>query len=675
MRIPENTVQEILETARVEDIIQEFVTLKRRGVNLIGLCPFHNEKTPSFTVSPSKNLFKCFGCGKGGNAASFLMEHEHMSYPEALRYLAKRYGIEIEEREITPQERAKMQRADSLSLVNKFALDYYTDQLFNTDMGKSIGLSYFKKRGFSDETIRKFGLGYAPNETDAFTKKAVSKGYNGDTLKDLGLTTQYGRDFFRNRVIFPIFNLSGKVVAFAGRIMAKDVKAPKYMNSPETEVYHKSKILYGANFAKTAIRKLDECLLVEGYTDVISLHQAGIEHVVATSGTSLTVQQIGLIKRYTPNATMLFDGDVAGIKAALRGVDMLLVQDLNVKIVVLPEGEDPDSYIKSVGQEAFLEYLKQQAKDFILFKADLLMKEAGNDTVKKANAIKDIVQSIAKVPDPLKRNLFIKECTALFQLTEELLINETNKAIAGYYKKKTQQKEMEERRAARHQQQISQQPHSDFPTETPPAFGDDHLGEMPPEMPMDVMPPTQQSISSSGHEFQEKDIARILIAFGGQVFDEEDGLTVAAFILGNIEDVMDDFDSPLYQSIIEYTLECLSKEQEISHHLFLQHPDQNIVNFAVNTLTSPYEYSENWANKYDVYLNQKAPDMNFVHDSKNALMRFRFYKINRMCSDNVKKIQEMSTSGDSELITLLKMQRELLEIRNELAKELGIVVS
>ncbi|MCI5080604.1 MAG: DNA primase, partial [Saprospiraceae bacterium] len=347
--ITQKSVQEILETAKVEDVIQDFVNLKRRGVNMIGLCPFHNEKTPSFTVSPAKNIYKCFGCGKAGNPVQFLMDHENLSFPEALRWLAQKYGIEIEEKQVSQEVIEERQRLDSLYIVNKFARDFFAEQLFETDRGKSVGLSYFKQRGFREDIIRKFGLGYSPAQSDLLTVTAKQKGYNIDLMKEVGLTSKYGRDFFRDRVMFTIHNLSGKVIGFGGRILQKDVKAPKYINSPETEIYNKSKVLYGAFFAKTAIRKQDECILVEGYTDVISLHQDGIENVVASSGTSLTVDQIRLVKRYTQNIKILYDGDKAGIKAALRGLDLVLAQDMNVKVVLLPEGEDPDSYLQGVG--------------------------------------------------------------------------------------------------------------------------------------------------------------------------------------------------------------------------------------------------------------------------------------------------------------------------------------
>ncbi|MCB0652476.1 MAG: DNA primase [Saprospiraceae bacterium] len=684
--ISEKTVQEILETAKIEEVIQDYVSLKRRGVNMIGLCPFHNEKTPSFTVSPAKNIYKCFGCGKGGNPVQFLMEHEQFTFPEALRHLAGKYGIEIEETEVSPEERLKQQQADSLFLVNQFAKDFYQNQLFETDMGKSIGLSYFKERGFREETIKKFGLGYAPDSKDQFTLTAVNASYNLELLKKLGLSTQYGGDFFRNRVMFTIHNLSGKVVALAGRIMAKDVKAPKYINSPETEIYHKSNVLYGAYFAKTAIRKQDECILVEGYTDVISLHQAGIENVVASSGTSLTVEQIRLIKRYSPNVKILFDGDNAGIKAALRGVDMLLEQDLNIRVVILPEGEDPDSYLKKAGTTAFLDYINgPEAKDFILFKADLLLKEAGNDPIKRAGLIKEIVHSIARVPDPLKRSLFVKECSRLFEVDENLLINETNKTVSSQMKRRQQERELDRRREQRQadrQAPTGTPPPDDgsFPTMEPgfpsedPGYGYEEgfgMGEEPPVF----IPEQKRKEGIVGDEFQEKDIVRLLISSGGEIFDKEENITVAEYLLHNIEDVIDEFDNQLYKLIAHECQEMLAKNKPITSQVFINHENPKIQVLSVNLMSSPYEFSENWGNRFEIFLNQKQPDANFIEESSKVLMHFRLRKITRICEKNRKKIKELSDSGQhDESVKYLHVQLKLDKIRTELAKSLGIVV-
>lgn len=672
--ITEKSVQEILETAKVEEVIQDYVNLKRRGVNMIGLCPFHNEKTPSFTVSPSKNIYKCFGCGKGGNAAQFLMEHENMTFPEALRHLAAKFNIEIEETEISSEALEERHYFESLYLVNQYARDFFQDQLFHTDNGKSVGLSYFKKRGFTEETIRKFGLGFAPRGRDIFTKVAGKAGYQEEVLKKLGLTSQYGSDFFRDRVMFTIHNLSGKVIGFGGRTLMKDKKIPKYINSPETEIYVKNKVLYGAYFAKRAIRQHDECILVEGYTDVISLHQAGFENVVASSGTSLTEGQIQLIKRYTQNIKILYDGDFAGVKAALRGLDLILEQDLNVKVVLLPEGEDPDSYLQKVGVDAFQEYITKEAQDFILFKTSLLLEEAANDPIKKSALIKDIVGSIARIPDPLKRAVYIKECSRVVEVSEQILVNETNKIVGQRLKKrrnKTNASFSRRELSAPNQDPSfpSQEPF--FSTEEPPFPLEEPFTESNPNS--DQKPKPE---SSGGDTFQEKDLARILITGGDKVFDAEEGISVGEFILSNIEDVLDDFDHALYKKVVDESLKVLSEKGAISSNFFLNHSDQAIAKLAVDCMSSPYEYSENWAEKFEIFLQtQKMPDENFQSDSLNGLLRFKLRKIDRRRAANLESIKECVANGEDEkLLVFLKVEQKLQEIRKELAAQLGTVV-
>ncbi len=649
---------EILEAAKVEDVIQDFVSLKRRGVNMIGLCPFHNEKTPSFTVSPSKNIFKCFGCGVAGDAAKFLMEHENFTYPEALRALAKKYGIEVQEIQLTPEMLAEQQLEDSLYIINDYAKKYFEDTLFKTDLGKSVGLNYFKERGFREETIQKFGLGFTTVQKDEFTQKAQKAGYKLDYLKKLGLTTQYDRDFFRNRVMFTIHNLSGKVVAFAGRIMSKDTKAPKYINSPETEIYHKSKILYGAYFAKRSIRQEDECILVEGYTDVISLHQAGIENVVASSGTSLTEGQIGLIKRLTPNIKILYDGDPAGIKAALRGMDMILERDMNVKVVLLPEGEDPDSYLQNIGTTAFKEYIDREAKDFILFKTDLLLADIGNDPVKKAGLVKDIVSSIALVPDPIKRSYYLKECARLMDLSEEILVSETNKEVTQNLKKKRQERERKIR-----------QGEASFPSEAPPFDG---IGMPPPDLDFTI---PDSKVQKVGDEFQEKDIARILVAAGGEFFDKAENITIAEYILSNIEEVLDDFENENYAVIAKETLKMVVKKNKFSPKYFISHKNEKISALAVDLLHSPFEFSPGWAER-DIFLTtQKMPEDNFSKDSLSAILRFKLKKVIKMCEKNQERLKELKSGSDyQKIVKIMKVQKKLTSMRDELAEQLGTVV-
>jgi DNA primase len=431
--ISKSTIDQVYETARVEEVIGDFVSLKKSGSNYKGLSPFSDERTPSFMVSPVKQIWKDFSSGKGGNVVAFLMEHEHFTYPEAIKYLAKKYQIEVEETEQTDEQKELADERESLYLVSEFASKYYEKVLWNTEPGKAVGLSYFKERGFTEETIRYFGLGYGLDEWDAFTKHALEKGYQLDFLEKTGLTivkddpNKAGEsrkfDRFKGRVLFPIHSLSGRVLGFGGRILGNDKKAAKYLNSPESEIYHKSKVLYGIYFAKQAIAREDNCYLVEGYTDVIQMYQRGIKNVVASSGTALTPEQIRMINRLTKNITVLFDGDAAGLRASLRGVDLILEQGMNVRICTFPAGEDPDSFAKNNAYEDVVLYLEENAKDFIQFKTSLLAEEAANDPIKKAETIRDIVNSIAKIPDRIQREIYVQQCAAMMNISEEVLFN------------------------------------------------------------------------------------------------------------------------------------------------------------------------------------------------------------------------------------------------------------
>ncbi len=447
--IAQNSIETVFETARVEEVIGDFVQLKRAGSNLKGLSPFVDEKSPSFMVSPVKQIWKDFSSGKGGNVVTFLMEHEHFSYPEAIRYLAKKYNIELEETEQSQEDKQEANEKESMYLVSEFAQKYFHNVLLNSEEGKAIGYSYFKERGFSGETIKKFGLGYSPESWDAFTKEALGKGYKLEYLDKTGLTIvkedkQFDR--FKGRVMFPIQSMSGRVLGFGGRILTNDKKAAKYLNSPESEIYHKSKVLYGIYHAKQAIAKLDNCYLVEGYTDVIQFNQSGIENVVASSGTALTADQIRLVNRLTKNITVLFDGDAAGLRASIRGVDLILEAGMNVKVCSFPDGEDPDSFAKKTPYEELVQYLEANAKDFIQFKASLLMKEANNDPIKKADLIRDMVNSISKIPDRIKREIYIQECSRIMDISEQVLVNTLAQLVqkditdAGKKQKQEQQK-------------------------------------------------------------------------------------------------------------------------------------------------------------------------------------------------------------------------------------------
>jgi DNA primase len=433
--ITQNTIQQILSRLDIVEVIGSFVKLKKRGANYLGNCPFHNERTPSFTVSPSKEIYKCFGCGKSGNTVSFLMEHEKLSYAEALRWLAAKYNVEVEETESSPEQKLLQQTAESLHIINAFAQKFYAMQLLETEEGKANGLSYLKERGFSNDTILKFGLGYAPDKRDALTTEAITAQYNRELLQKAGLVVERNgqlQDNYRDRVIFPIHNNSGKVIGFGARLIKKNDKAPKYINTPENELYVKSKLLYGTYFARQAIDKLDECFLVEGYTDVISLHQAGIENVVASGGTSLTQDQLRLIKKFTSNLTIIYDGDSAGVKAALRGLDMALEESLNVKLVLIPDGEDPDSYVKKVGAERFRQFVQENRKDFILFQLEVLLSDAGDDAAKKAGVVNQVAETVSKVDkteDFTRQQDYIRQCAQTLKIDESGFTALVNKFI------------------------------------------------------------------------------------------------------------------------------------------------------------------------------------------------------------------------------------------------------
>jgi DNA primase len=672
--ILQKSIQEVIESAKVEDVVGDFVSLRNRGVNMLGLCPFHNEKTPSFTVSPQKNIYKCFGCGEAGNPISFVMAHEGLSFPEAIRYLAKKYGIELEETGNREEHQKERQLIDSLYIVNEFALKYYQNQLVNTDLGKSIGLSYFKERGFREDTIEKFGLGYAPGAGDFFTKAARKKKYNTDFLKKVGLSNQYGKDFFRGRVMFPIKNLSGKVIGFGGRILGNNKKTAKYMNTPETEIYNKSKVLYGIYYAKKSIRQNDECILVEGYTDVISLNQSGIENVVASSGTSLTIGQIQLIKRYTPNIKILYDGDAAGIKAATRGLDLVLEQGLNVKVVQLPTGEDPDSYIQSVGTTKFKEYLEESAQDFILFKTNLILKETANDPIKKATLIKDIVGSIARIPDPIKRSVYIRECSNLMDIREQVLINETNKIVHGLISKDKINRNAPSANAPigkkRPKQSFDEPPFPGFegaPFDQPPFPGEEHGGGA-------ATFPEQKTQPTLNDEFQEKDMVRLLLEVGHEELDG--GQTVAQTVLADMSDLLTSFDNKLYGKFVNLYHHILSvQETHPTQQQFLHHEDAEIQKLSINILAFPYEYSKNWVERYEKPLESRVVlKVFYKKDMLEAMNRFKLKKVIGLNKQNQERLKDIPKGNYEEMMRILKVQKKLLELKKKLGTLMNTVV-
>ncbi|MEL6140927.1 MAG: toprim domain-containing protein, partial [Bacteroidota bacterium] len=562
----------------------------------------------------------------------------------------------------------------------------FEEQLFATDEGKSVGLSYFKRRGFREETMRKFGLGFAPNVRDAFTKTALAAGYKQEQLEKLGLS-KYKRDFFYDRVMFTIHNLSGKPIAFAGRILKKDVKAPKYVNSPETEIYHKSDVLYGMFQAKQSIRKLDNVYLVEGYTDVISLHQNGVENVVASSGTSLTAGQVSLIKRFTQNVTLLYDGDKAGIKAALRGVDILLDQDMSVRCVLLPDGEDPDSYLQAVGSTAFQDYLDQEKQDFLLFKAQLLLEDAANDLGGKTAVIQNLSESLARINQPLKRSEYIKQLAERLDIQENLLVGQINKAVSARQKQLHQEQQRKKWREEReHKREVANkaplpdapppQGNADFPTEQPPwveeAAASGFTDAAPP---FDA--PTSEEELAIGHTFQERYLAILLMRDGAKIYSETPATSVAQFLLVNVLDVIEDFDSLLYRQIVEETQRYLSEKKEpppIDH--FLQHEDKRIRQLAIDCCVSRYETSPNWVKRYGKYLSQKVPEENQIADSEKFIRIFRQEKIHRKIEENkrrLKELQQQNAAAD-QIILHMKLHQKLIKLRQDVIDPVGVKI-
>ena len=684
--ITEESVREVIDTARVEDVVGDFVNLRRRGNNFTGLCPFHNEKTPSFNVNPARNIYKCFGCGVGGDPVKFLMELEQLSFPDAIRWIAGKYNIKLEEKEVSQEVREEIQEKESLIITNDFARAHYEDQLYHTEEGKSIGLSYFRSRGFRRETLETFGLGYASAERDSLLKAAVAAGHKEEQLEKLGLIRN-GRDFFRDRVMFTIHNLAGKPIAFAGRILRKDAKAPKYINSPETEIYHKSDVLYGMYQARQAVRKSDRIFMVEGYTDVISLHQNGVKNVVATSGTSLTDGQAALVKRFTDNVTLLYDGDKAGVKAALRGVDVLLTSDLNVRVVLLPDGHDPDSYMQEVGTTAFSQYLEHSSKDFLYFKADLLLEEAGEDVAKRTTAIRDIGSTLALVEDPLKRAGYLQQFSGRLGIGESLLVNLVNTAISD---RRTQRRKAAEREERKIQRDLRQGRSHD---PAPAAPGDDDGWEGlqepgwasadAPDIPSPEaknvsvqgpeIPPEQTEI---GHGYQEKYLLQLLVRDGNKIYDEATSTSIATYLTSNVADLLTDFDNHHYREMLQTVMEYVQKNgQAPASNWYVEHENSRWRTLAVDAVTTPYTYSPNWKEKYGLRLSQKIPEENQRLAAEIFLRIFRMEKIERKGRENAALIANYEKEGNySKLKTHLKVQMKLDEMRLALARELGTVV-
>jgi DNA primase len=652
MRIDPETVERIKQTAAVADVIGDYVSVKKKGANFWACCPFHGEKTPSFSISPSKGIYKCFGCGKAGDSVRFIMDIEGLGYGEALRHLAKKYGIDIQEEEMTDDQVLRQNERESLLIILEYAKSYFKSQLHDSEEGKSIAWPYFKERGFSEATLQAFDLGYSPEAWDAFLKAALKQGYSQEIIEKAGLVTQRNDegkvyDRFRNRVIFPIHNVSGKTIAFGARILRNDPKSnqAKYLNSPETEVYHKSASLYGIFQAKNEIRKLDVCYLVEGYTDVISLHQAGIHNVVASSGTSLTVEQIRLIGRFTQHVTVLYDGDSAGIKAALRGMDLILEEGLQVNLVVFPEGEDPDSYVRKIGSEAFINYIKEHSKDVISFQANLFLKESGDDPFKRAELIKEMVQSISKIPDAIQRSLFIQKTAFMMRLDEEVLLAEMNKIHLKNLKQKGGNVPTPGQVNPQDYQEIRQLIEPTAQSETP----------------------THQNLAY----YQESECIRLLINFGHLEINPEKapGVTLTYYLIEELEGVH--FQVPLFSQIMAICKEAFLGGISPKPDFYMHHSDEEIQHFAIDCSSDKHNLSSTWKEKHDIRVVME-------HDMLEDLAFKNVLRLRKVYNDQ--KLQESldlmaNFQGDSsEMNELLLNFIRLKEVQKNISQELGTVI-
>lgn len=644
--ITQQTIKEIQSRIDIYDVVGSFVKLKRRGTNYIGNCPFHNEKTPSFTVSPSKEIYKCFGCGKSGNAIGFVMEHEKYSYVEALKWLAARYNVEIEETETSPEYREQQQLADSLHILNQFAAKFFSNQLTETEEGQTNALSYLKERGFNDETIKKFQIGYSPEQKDAFSREALKNQFSEDILKRSGLCVQRDgglADNYRGRIIFPIHNQSGKIIGFGARVIGSNDRGPKYINTPENEVYVKSKILYGSYFARQTIGRNDECYLVEGYTDVTAMHQAGIDNVVASGGTSLTIDQLRLIKKYTRNLTIIYDGDAAGIKAALRGLDLAIEEGLNVQLVLIPDKEDPDSYVKKVGADSFRDFVSKNKKDFILFQLEVALKEAGNDSNKKSIVVSQIAESISKLnraEDFTRQQDYINRCSALLKVDEQGLTALVNKFIRERGikdEKKIFRESKNEQLATTDEEEVKDHSISDL------LFKD---------------------------EQNEKAVIRALLEFGLMAWDDK--LTVAEFIFNEIENngLEDLMENKTLLKIMDHYRSMFKDGVNPNEKHFLYHPDQEVGQLAISLFTDRHEISPNWKEYYEGELLSRA--QLYKEEVDSCMTYLKLKKVKRLILENQRDIE--TASDDDELIILLQTHKHLKQVEIDMMKKIGTVI-
>jgi DNA primase len=662
--INHDTITKIMETVRIEEVVGDFVSLKKRGTSLIGNCPFHNEKTPSFHVSVAKGIYKCFGCGKGGDSVHFIMDHEKYSYPEALKFLAQKYNIEVEETVQSPQNIEAQNARESLYIVSEYAASYFANEMWAGEQGRAIGLSYFKERGFREDIVKKFQLGYSPDVWDALIQSAVAAGHKEEYLEKTGLSIRNDKgklyDRFRGRVMFPIHNFTGRVIGFGGRTLKTDKNVPKYVNSPESDIYHKSNVLYGLFHAKKAIRDTDNCYLVEGYADVLAVHQAGIENVVASSGTSLTTEQIRLIGRFSQNVTILYDGDAAGIKASLRGLDMILEEGLNVKVVLFPDGHDPDSYMHHVGSGEFKKYIENNRKDFILYKASILLKEAGTDPIKRAGIIRDIVESIAKIPDDIKASIFIRECSGLLQVEERILLSELNKIRVAKFKKSGggSQGQGSSSFQQQNQGQNQYQPYPDGPP--------DNLFENPDSASEFIEAP----VAEDNDLLQEQEIIRLLLAYGHELvsWDKIDNMYIGSFIMQNLADVS--FQDELCKKIIDTYRDEIENGHLPVASQFINNEDRKIAELAITLSTSPYSLSENWYNKHNIYVRDES--INLKATILGGLYHLKKGKVARMLMDIAKELKTEADPVNQEIL----MQRFIFikGVEKEISKFLGTVI-
>jgi len=643
--IDQQTINQIFETADIVDVISDFVTLRKSGTNYKGLSPFSNEKTPSFMVSPAKGIFKDFSSGKGGNVVGFLMEHEKLSYPEALRYLANKYNIAIEERELSAEEIQQKNERESLLAASAYAGKYFARQL-KSEEGAAIGLSYFRSRGFREETLMKFELGYSPEARSAFSDDARKNGYKADYLVKTGLSIQRDTqlfDRFSGRVIFPIHALSGAVIGFGGRTLKSDKKIAKYLNSPESDIYHKSRVLYGLYQAKKAIVSAERCFLVEGYTDVISMHQAGIENVVASSGTALTSDQIRLIKRFTENITILYDGDDAGIRASFRGIDMILEEGMNVKVVLFPDGEDPDSFAREHSSSEFLEFIEKGQKDFISFKTEMLLSEAQQDPVKKAQLITDIVKSVSVIPDGIMRSVYLKESSLLLDVKEQVLYNEVNKI--------RQRKQEQEWKRQQNRQESPEKVASTVPRQP-------------------LVPAFVENVFS---EVEEREIIYFLLKFGNhrlRLGSEDDvNMSVAQFIIREIQNDELEFNNLIYQQVFKDVRELIEHEKELTERAFIYHDNPGVRELAVDIFTSRYELSKVWKRK-EAYV--EMPGENLAFEVPKSLLSYKMSVVEKALSGLRVDLKEAEERKDLETLTANLQQISRLEkIKIALSRGLG----